>query len=114
MLTDADILRDFVATRSDAAFRELVRRYAPLVYSAALRQVRHPDAAQDIAQIVFALLARKARHLSSRVILSGWLYRATYFVASRAQRAEWRRQKLEQEAAHMHTSEPSPDWLQLA
>ncbi|MCW5559886.1 MAG: sigma-70 family RNA polymerase sigma factor, partial [Verrucomicrobiae bacterium] len=42
-------------------------------------------------QAVFLVLARKAGSIGPRVVLSGWLFRTTRFVAVRAQRAERRR-----------------------
>jgi RNA polymerase sigma factor (sigma-70 family) len=114
MTTDADILREFVTTRSDAAFQELSRRYVPLVYSAALRQTGNAAMAEDVTQVVFILLARKAPRLGRNVVLLGWLYRTTWFVAARARRSEGRRQHTEREAAQMTINEPAPKWEHLA
>ena len=63
-----------------------------LVYSTALRVVGGDAAlAKDVTQVVFTDLARKARWLPKGVVLSGWLYRHTTFVASKAVRGEVRR-----------------------
>ena len=71
--TDSQLLREYAGNSSEAAFGELVSRHADLVYSAALRQVIEPDFARDVAQNVFADLARKAKSLSGNIVLAGWL-----------------------------------------
>ncbi|HMD55349.1 MAG TPA: sigma factor [Phycisphaerae bacterium] len=64
--------------RSQDAFRELVDRHLKLVYAAALRQVRDPGLAEDIAQGVFLVLAQKAPLLCRRgTVLSAWLLTVT-------------------------------------
>src|SRR5687767_8670302 len=87
MADDLELLRRFATAGDDDAFRELVGRHLDLVYSVALRQV-NGDAhlAEDVAQSVFADLARKARRLSRRVILSGWLFDAARFAGAKAVR----------------------------
>ena len=65
MTSDLDLLRQFARENSQDAFAEIVRRHLNLVYSAALRQVRSPQLAEEIAQSVFADLARDAGKLSS-------------------------------------------------
>ena len=79
---DMELVREYAANRSESAFETLVARYVNLVYSAALRQVRHPELAEDVTQAVFVILARKAGALSPNTILSGWLYRTARFVSA--------------------------------
>lgn len=95
VIEDLDLLRRYVAEDSDEAFSALASRYLNLVYSAALRQVRDPQLAQEVVQTVFVLLFKKAKSLPKTVILSGWLYRATGYVASDALRSESRRRNRE-------------------
>jgi hypothetical protein len=66
------LLAEYAVYNSEPAFRELVARYMGLVYSTALR-LMDGDAhlAEDIAQMVFVDLARKASGLSSSVQLGG-------------------------------------------
>src|SRR5215469_10752362 len=117
-LTDnLKLLRDYADNGNEAAFRELVKRYVDLVYSAALRRVGgDAELAQDVTQTVFTDLARKAKSLRNVEMLSGWLHRHTGFVASNMVRSEHRRQIREQEAAQMNATHDSPDsvWQQLA
>ena len=78
MTSDLDLLRQFARENSQDAFTEIVRRHVNLVYSAALRQVRSPQLAEEIAQSVFADLARNAGKLSNATgglpVLTAWLY----------------------------------------
>lgn len=111
---DTDLLRNYIAEKSDDAFAALVSKHLGLVYSAALRQVRDPHLAQEVAQTVFVLFSRKAGSLSKNVILSGWLYRATGFVATDALRAENRRRHRETAAMQsLYENQPPPLWEEI-
>jgi RNA polymerase sigma factor (sigma-70 family) len=116
MTNDALLLRRYAEEGSETAFGELVERYINLVYSAAVRRLRDPQRAEDIAQIVFTALARKARTLPKDVLLSGWLYRHTCFVAAKVARTERRRQARERQALAMNVlnDDTEPDWEHLA
>ncbi|MCI0540766.1 MAG: sigma-70 family RNA polymerase sigma factor [Verrucomicrobiales bacterium] len=100
-MEDWELIESYAKQHSESAFRKLVERHAGLVFGSALRQVRDAHLAQDVTQAVFILLARKAPNLRKGTILSGWLFQTTSFVASRAVRAEQRRQRREQEAFAM-------------
>src|SRR5207247_3590212 len=103
-MTDSQtLLAEYARTGSEAAFRDLVKRYIGLVYSSALRLV-HGDThlAEDVTQLVLIDLARKAHGLSSKVMLGGWLHQRTYNVAARILRPNRRRHAPETQAAHMN------------
>jgi RNA polymerase sigma factor (sigma-70 family) len=118
-LEDAELLRRYIADRSEAAFAELVRRHLPTVYGFALRKVGgDAHLAEDVAQVVFTTLARKASSLSGRATLGGWLYRTTHFAARDVVRVERRRRNREQEAETMNKitrndSEAAIDWEKI-
>jgi RNA polymerase sigma factor (sigma-70 family) len=116
MPDDRQLLRQFATDRSEAAFSQLVARHLPLVYSTALRQTNgDTHLAQDVAQLVFTHLARKASALSEHVVLAGWLHRATLYAARQMLRGNRRRQAREQQAVIMNaiSSEPENDWQQI-
>src|SRR5271155_2332053 len=119
MTSDLDLLRRFARENSQDAFTEIVRRHVNLVYSAALRQVRSPQLAEEIAQSVFADLARGAGKLSGTGFqpvnaLTPWLYSVTRRTAIDAIRKESRRQLREQIAVEMNDMNATAnDWTQI-
>jgi RNA polymerase sigma factor (sigma-70 family) len=104
--SDAELLSQYVRTRSEEAFAELASRHCDWVYSAARRRVGDAHLAQDVTQAVFLLLAEKAARLAG-VSLRGWLFKATRYASANALRARARREKYEKKAA-MLKSECSP------
>jgi RNA polymerase sigma factor (sigma-70 family) len=113
---DMDLVREFAASGSEAAFAALVHRHVNLVYSAALRRLGNAAEAEEVAQIVFTILARKACSLRRGTILSGWLYQTAQLTAANHQRAAIRRQHREQEAFMQfgEQSEPDASWHRLS
>jgi RNA polymerase sigma factor (sigma-70 family) len=111
---DWSLLCQYAQRHSDEAFAALVDRHLNLVYSVALRQVRSPQLAQEVAQSVFTDLARNAGTLKSDTVLTAWLYRVAYRTAIDVVRHESRRQAREQiamEMAAMNTA--SPEWTRI-
>jgi RNA polymerase sigma factor (sigma-70 family) len=82
--SDIDLLHKYAHHGCEEAFASLVNRYMNLVYSVAIRQVRDPHLAQEVAQSVFVILARKASSLGPQTILSGWLCRTARFTSAKA------------------------------
>jgi RNA polymerase sigma factor (sigma-70 family) len=121
MPTDADLLRDYAADRSESAFAELVRRHLDGVYSAALRRVGgDTHLAKDVAQAVFIALARQSRALASHPFLTAWLYATTRNEAATTVRRERRRKTREAVASAMNetnsssSAESAADWSRLS
>src|SRR5205809_2808704 len=111
MTTDLELLRRYARQRSEEAFAALVRRHLNLVYSAALRQVRSPQLAEEVAQSVFTDLARNVRKLKRHTILTAWLYQVTRRTAIDVVRRESRRQWRERIAQEISDMNPtSSDW----
>ncbi|MGA2281417.1 MAG: sigma-70 family RNA polymerase sigma factor [Verrucomicrobiota bacterium] len=114
MTSDLDLLGQFTRDHSQDAFTALVSRHVNLVYSAALRQVRSPQLAEEVAQSVFADLARNAGKLKTDTILTAWLYQVTRRTAIDVVRRESRRQLREQMAVEMNTiNATASDWTRV-
>jgi RNA polymerase sigma factor (sigma-70 family) len=117
-MDDAQLLRQYVEARSEPDFAELVRRHVDLVFSAALRQVGgDPHRAEEVTQMVFISLARKAASLCRHPCLPAWLYQSTRFAASNVRREEQRRLAYERAWASQPRTASNPadaaDWSRL-
>jgi RNA polymerase sigma factor (sigma-70 family) len=113
---DWELLRQYVHRDSNEAFAALLTRHVNMVYSVALRKTGNPQAAEEITQAVFIILAKKARGLSKKIVVSGWLYHAARLTAVNFLRAEIRRARREQEAYMQSLAdETEPEvWRQIA
>src|ERR1041385_8482483 len=112
--TDMELLARYTRQHAEDAFAELVRRHLGLVYSAALRQVRSPQLAEEVAQSAFLDLARQAGRLRPDTILTAWLYQVTRRTAIDVVRREASRQLREQIATEMNAMNANAaDWTHI-
>jgi RNA polymerase sigma factor (sigma-70 family) len=112
--TDIELIARYTREHAEDAFAELVRRHLGLVYSAALRQVRSPQLAEEVSQSVFTDLARNAARLKSDTVLSAWLYQVTRRTAIDVVRREASRQLREQVALEMNAmNATAADWSHI-
>jgi RNA polymerase sigma factor (sigma-70 family) len=114
MMSDLELLDQYARENRQEAFAALLDRHLKLVYSAALRQVRSPELAQEVAQSVFTDLARNASKLEPKTILTAWLYQVTRRTAIDVVRRESRRQLREQIAYDMtNMNANSSEWTAI-
>lgn len=96
-IRDERRLRRYTATGSEQAFAEIFREHMPLVYATCLRELSDPSLAQDAAQVVFIVLARRAANIHNGRALVSWLFRTACLTARDISKRERRRQAYEQQ-----------------
>ena len=91
---DGQLLGRFLRDRDEAAFAEIVRRYAPVVWGTCRRHLSNLGDAEDAFQAAFLVLVRRARRAADHPALGPWLYRVAVLTARNLARANRRRRPL--------------------
>ena len=113
-LTDRELLDSYVKRDDHEAFAELVRRHMGFVLAAARRQT-HGDIslADDVAQAVMIVLARRAASIAPGVAMPSWLFTVTRHAAQNAMKIRSRQRFHERRAlateARVERCVASPD-----
>src|SRR4051812_35235697 len=97
------LLRLYAEKGDEKAFSTLVSRHMSWVYSACCRGLKDRHLAEDAAQAVFLTLARRAKTISPKVRLSGWLFKTTRFAVADARKRETRHQRRQEVAMQRAT-----------
>jgi RNA polymerase sigma factor (sigma-70 family) len=108
-VSDAQLLRRFVASRDQAAFELLVWRHGPMVLGACRRLLADPQDAEDAFQATFLALVRKAQTVSHGEAIGGWLHQVAYRMALRLRMARARRAGLEQPGVEQVAAAPGTE-----
>ncbi|RYD21998.1 MAG: RNA polymerase sigma factor [Verrucomicrobiaceae bacterium] len=115
--TDTELLEEWVTHRSEPAFQALVARYAGLVHMAARRTSGSEDVAAETSQLVFILLAQKAKSLVSHTTLAGWLHVTSVMQAKnllrKSQQENRKRDQLLDIMETGATAEAQEAWLEM-
>jgi RNA polymerase sigma factor (sigma-70 family) len=106
---DFELLQRFTRDGEQSAFTDLVRRHLDLVFATALRKVEDTGVAQEVAQNVFAVLARKAWQFAPDDSLPAWLHKAALLESKSWLRGELGRRRREQTAAELRTTMQTPE-----
>lgn len=75
---DDQILIDAIRSGDTKAYAQLVNRYKDLVYTLALRMVKHREEAEEVAQDTFVKVFRSLNRFKGDSKFSTWIYRITY------------------------------------
>ncbi|MBN1673343.1 MAG: sigma-70 family RNA polymerase sigma factor [Kiritimatiellae bacterium] len=108
------LLSEYVENGSEGAFRQIVERYAPLVYSAAYRRLGDHHLAEDASQAAFVVFARKAARLKRRVRLAGWFWQTALNAARHIERERIARAKREEKAVMLEQEADERVWERIA
>jgi zinc protease len=84
-LSDAQLLKRFLAHRDESAFEAILHRHGPMVLGVCRRILDDPHDIADAFQTTFLILVKKARSIRERDVLGTWLYGVARRVAVRAQ-----------------------------
>ena len=82
---DPDLIKACLSG-DESAWKELVERYARLVYSIPYRQGFSSADAEDIFQIVFTIVYRRLESLRDQRVVAAWLIRITHHECQRLRR----------------------------
>jgi RNA polymerase sigma factor (sigma-70 family) len=105
-LSDAELLRRFLAAREEQAFAAIVRRHGPLVWGVCRNLLPSEADAEDAFQATFLALVKSAPRIHRPNALGAWLHRVAGRVCRHSLRALARRRKHEQSAAVDEAASP--------
>lgn len=108
---DHILLERWYAQGDATAFREITRRYANLVFAAALRVLKNASDAEDVAQECFEALALRCE--SAPTYLGAWLHTAATNRAITLLRSAQRRQAREERVAAEMPESTRAQWDDL-
>jgi RNA polymerase sigma factor (sigma-70 family) len=91
-----ELLAEFKATGDQAAFEEIVRRYAGMVFGVCLRTTKNTHDAEDATQAVFLSLAAQCRTGDGVRYVGPWLQQVAKRVSLDIKRSRRRREAREQ------------------
>jgi RNA polymerase sigma factor (sigma-70 family) len=102
--SDAQLLREYAATRAEEPFAALVRRHGAMVLGVCRRVLGESGDADDAFQTTFLVLAKKAGAGGWRESVGRWLAAVAYRIASKHRVARARRAAHEQQVARWRTA----------
>ncbi|HEY8962533.1 MAG TPA: sigma-70 family RNA polymerase sigma factor [Luteolibacter sp.] len=90
---ERECLAKFARDGCGESFRRLVASHEKMVRAVALRRLGDPQEAEEVAQTVFTILARKGSKLTGEISLGAWLHHVTVFECRKVWRTKQRERK---------------------
>lgn len=108
MISDAELLAKYVASRSAQDFGAIIARHGPMVLRTCQRLTGNASDAEDAAQGTFLVLAQRCAKVKDN--LAGWLFKVAQDSAAQVLRSRKRREHREEVKARMTVQTPIPDF----
>lgn len=112
VLTDAELLEDYLATRDASAFERLLHRHGCMVYGVCRRVLENDADAHDAFQATFLVFVQKAMSIHPRGQVGNWLYGVAHKTALKARAMGRLRRAKEMQAAFQGSAQSMDDALQ--
>ncbi len=114
-LGDEELLRQFLATRDQGAFAEIVRRHGPMVWAVCRQLLPNHADAEDAFQATFLAFVQSAKSIRNTGTLGAWLHGVAVRVATKLKRSAVRRRQREERVATPEATQSLPDskWNEL-
>jgi RNA polymerase sigma factor (sigma-70 family) len=93
--TDEELLRRFIETNDEAAFRIIAERHGPMVLQVCRRALRCPQDVDDAFQATFLVFSKRAASIRKSASLGSWLHGVALRICSKLRRAHARRKRHE-------------------
>ncbi len=108
MASDLALLTRWANRREAQAFKEIVSRYAPMVYATCVRVLGDPHEAEDVAQECFETLVKTSKKPEKH--LGAWLHRVATNRSLDRIRSEQRRRIREKDFVEQHKASVQVQW----
>src|SRR5262245_7801657 len=72
--SDQDLLRRFVASNDESAFRVIAERHGPMVLGVCRRALQCAHDAEDAFQATFLVFSKRAAYIRKSASLGSWLH----------------------------------------
>jgi RNA polymerase sigma factor (sigma-70 family) len=99
--TDGELLDQYVRSREEAAFAELMRRHGRMVWGVCRRLLGSHHDAEDAYQATFLVLSRKAASVIPREAVANWLFGVARQTALKARMTMMKRRAREKQMTTM-------------
>lgn len=115
LLSDHELLAQFLHSSDEPALTALIERHAQMVLGVCRRALGCPHDAEDACQATFLVLSRKAGSIRKAKSLSSWLHGVALRVAGKLKRERARRALRERRQLPRSTRSPADDlrWAEV-